>query len=39
MGKAQTADKRLNSVWFGDGYLAKARAYRAAGTLARTGVN
>jgi len=26
----QADDRRLNSVWFGSGYLAKARAYRAA---------
>lgn len=32
----QTADRRLNSVWFGDGYLAKARAFRVAEALART---
>lgn len=27
----QTDDQRLASMWFGDGYLAKARAYRVAG--------
>lgn len=26
----QTDDKRLNSIWFGDGYLVKARAFRVA---------
>jgi len=26
----QTDDRRLNSIWFGDGYLAKARAFRVA---------
>lgn len=29
----QTKDKRLNSVWFGDGYLAKARAFNAANQM------
>ena len=26
----QTDDRRLNSIWFGEGYLAKARAFRVA---------
>jgi phage/plasmid-like protein (TIGR03299 family) len=26
----QTEDRRLNAMWFGDGYLVKARAYRVA---------
>ncbi len=39
VGKEQTPDKRLNSIWFGDGYLAKARAYRVAETMARAGMN
>jgi phage/plasmid-like protein (TIGR03299 family) len=26
----QTRDRRLNSIWFGDGYLIKARAFRIA---------
>lgn len=26
----QTDDRRLNSIWFGDGYLTKARAFRVA---------
>lgn len=33
-----SADGRLNSVWFGDGYLAKARAFAAAKTML-AGVN
>lgn len=31
----QSADKRLNSIWFGDGYLAKARAFRVANEFIR----
>lgn len=31
----QTPDKRLNSIWFGDGYLAKVRAFRVAGEFLR----
>ena len=37
--KEQTPDRRLNSIWFGEGYLAKARAYRVANAMARAGVN
>ncbi|MGD9685470.1 MAG: DUF932 domain-containing protein [Desulfobacter sp.] len=29
----QTPDQRLTSIWYGDGYLTKARAYREASTL------
>jgi phage/plasmid-like protein (TIGR03299 family) len=29
-GSRQTGDRRLNSVWFGHGYLVKARAYTVA---------
>jgi hypothetical protein len=29
----QNADRRLESVWFGDGYLIKARAFRQAEEL------
>jgi phage/plasmid-like protein (TIGR03299 family) len=28
--RKQTLDQRLNSIWFGEGYLLKARAYRVA---------
>jgi len=38
-GQQQTPERRLNSVWFGDGYLAKARAFRVAELLARTWSN
>lgn len=31
----QTDDKRLDSIWFGDGYLAKARAFRVANEFLR----
>ena len=29
----QTQDKRLNSVWFGDGYSVKARAFNVANQM------
>jgi hypothetical protein len=33
------ADRRLDAVWFGSGYLSKARAYRLALTCAQAGTN
>lgn len=35
----QTPERRLNSVWFGDGYLAQARAFRVAESLVGTWSN
>jgi phage/plasmid-like protein (TIGR03299 family) len=32
----QLDDRRLDSIWFGDGYLIKARAYRAAEDMVRS---
>lgn len=36
---AGVRDRGLGSIWFGDGYLAKARAFRCAGDLARAAAN
>ncbi len=35
----QTNDRRLNSIWFGEGYLVKARAYEIANEKLATWLN